>query len=81
MRSLSARRSTVSRMHLPHRKRPGSGRDLAPILVAIWIASVVRLAIALVRREALAGELIAVLITAGIIPLVMLVMPRLARRL
>lgn len=71
--------SELPRSTFLHRKRPSGVRDLLPIFVAIWFASVVRLAVALVRHETFGGELIVVFLTAVLIP-VLLFSARLAGR-
>ena len=79
VRSSPLRRSVLKRSTVLHRKRPTGARDLLPIFVAIWFASVIRLAAALVRHETFGGELKVVFLTAVLVP-VLLFSARLARR-
>jgi hypothetical protein len=69
---LPLQRPALPRVAFAHRKRPSGAGDLLPILIAIWLAGVVRVMVALFRRETVGSELMVVVLTVALLTVALL---------
>ena len=71
LRTPSVLREAIIRPQSVHRQRPKIDRDILPVFVALWVASAIRLAIALMHHETFGTELTLAFITVVLVPVLL----------